>query len=56
MTKAILVKKVYLEAFQNLGHQLVKHGFKIYFWSCAALYAVVLYAFWYRVFTGFNWD
>ncbi len=56
MDKVLLIKNVYLEAFKSLGHKIIKHGFKIYFWSCAVLLAVVLYAFWYRVFTGFAWD
>ncbi len=56
MEKVLLIKNLYSEAFRNLGHQLVKHGFKVYFWACVALYAIVLYAFSYRIFTGFAWD
>ncbi|WP_354667780.1 DUF6747 family protein [Arenibacter algicola] len=56
MVKSIILKKVYLEAFKNLGNQLVKNGFKIYFWACAVLFILVLYAFVFRLTTGFVWD
>jgi hypothetical protein len=56
MAKTLLLKKVYLEAFKNLGNQLVKNGFKIYFWLCASLFVMVLYAFILRLSTGFVWD
>ncbi|MEA1785172.1 DUF6747 family protein [Arenibacter sp. GZD96] len=56
MTKVLLVKKVYLDAFRNLGHMIIKHSAKAYFWFVAVLLSVVLYAFWYRIFTGFVWD
>tara|TARA_R100001369_G_scaffold84757_4_gene117868 strand:- start:31574 stop:31963 length:390 start_codon:yes stop_codon:yes gene_type:complete len=56
MLKTILIKKVYTEAFRNLGNQIVKNGFKIYFWICTALFAMVLYAFAYRLINGFIWD
>ncbi len=56
MTKALLIKKVYLEAFKNLGHQIIKNGFKVYFWALVALLVITLYAFGYRLSTGFIWD
>lgn len=56
MDTVLLIKKVYFEGFRNLGNIIIKHGFKVYFWACVALYAIVLYAFSYRIFTGFAWD
>jgi hypothetical protein len=56
MVKSLLLKKVYFEAFKNLGHRIVKNGFKIYFWVCASLFVMVLYAFIFRLTTGFVWD
>lgn len=56
MLKTILIKKVYTEAFRHLGNQIVKNGFKIYFWICTALFVMVLYAFAYRLINGFIWD
>ncbi len=56
MRQVLLLKKAYLEAFKNLGHYLVQHSFKVYFWLCAALFFITLYAFGYRLFTGFVWD
>lgn len=56
MDQILLFKKIYAEAFRNLGHRILKNGFKIYFWICTALLAMVLYAFCYRLLTGFAWD
>ena len=56
MDTALLIKKVYFEGFRNLGHFILRHGLKIYFWITMALFGIVLYAFWFRIFTGFAWD
>ncbi|MBC8769662.1 hypothetical protein H4O18_16810 [Arenibacter sp. BSSL-BM3] len=56
MAKTILIKKVYSEAFKNLGNQIIKNGFKIYFWVCTLLFVMVLYAFTDRLMNGFIWD
>ena len=53
MSKFLLFKDLYLEAFRNLGHYLVSSYFKILTWSCVALIGVVAYAFVYRLATGF---
>lgn len=31
MEQIVLFKKIYLEAFRNLGHRILKNGFKFYF-------------------------
>ena len=56
MDQILLLSKIYKEAFKNLGHKIIKHGFKIYFWASAVLFLIVLYAFIYRLSTGFAWD
>ncbi|PRX55222.1 DUF6747 family protein [Flagellimonas sp. S174] len=56
MNQILLAKRIYKEAFMNLGHRVLRNGFKLYFWTCTALLAMVLYAFCYRLFTGFAWD
>ena len=54
MKKLLLVRNIYLEAFKNLGHVLIKKYFKAFSWFCFALLAIVLYAFIFRVSTGFG--
>ncbi|MDE3742488.1 DUF6747 family protein [Maribacter polysaccharolyticus] len=56
MKTALLIKEIYLEAFRNLGHMIVKNYFKVFAWFSFILFFVVLYAFIYRVFTGFPFD
>ncbi|MEM7382599.1 MAG: DUF6747 family protein [Bacteroidota bacterium] len=56
MRQLLLFKEAYREAFKNLGHYIVRNSFKVYFWACAALFVIALYAFAYRLSTGFIWD
>lgn len=56
MEKLLLIKKVYSDAFQNLGSKVLENGFKIYFWIYAMLFVIVFYAFIYRLSTGFIWN
>ncbi|MBC30305.1 MAG: hypothetical protein CMH48_05625 [Muricauda sp.] len=56
MKKLLLVKEIYLEAFKNLGHILIEKYFKIFSWFCFIMFFVVLYAFIFRVSTGFAFD
>ncbi|MFD2588040.1 DUF6747 family protein [Croceitalea marina] len=53
MRKLLLIKEIYLEGFRNLGSIMVKHYFKLFSWFCFAMFFVVLYAFIYRILTGF---
>lgn len=52
----LLIKEIYLNGFRNLGHFLVKRYFKIFAWFSFAMFLVVLYAFTYRLATGFPFD
>lgn len=49
-------KEIYREAFRNLGHAVVKNSVKLLFWFCFLSFIVVLYAFVFRVSTGFAFD
>ena len=53
MRKLLLFKEIYAEAFQDWTDRLLKKSFKAYTWFCFALLIVVIYAFVYRVATGF---
>lgn len=53
MTTFLLAKQLYIQAFKNLGHYLVTYYFKILSWVCFITLAIILYAFVYRLFTGF---
>ncbi|SHI30191.1 hypothetical protein SAMN04487911_10126 [Arenibacter nanhaiticus] len=54
MKKVLLMKEIYLEAFKNLGHIILKQYFKAFSIFCFCLIALVIYAFLFRVFTGFS--
>lgn len=56
MKVALLLKEIYIEGFKNLGHYLVKKYFKIFAWFSFIMFFVVLYAFIFRVSTGFAFD
>jgi uncharacterized protein DUF6747 len=53
MSKLLLFKEIYFEAFRNIGNILLKKSFKIFTWFCFALLAIVIYAFVFRLSTGF---
>lgn len=54
MNKFLLLKDIYLEAFRNLGHIIIKRYFKAFSVFCFVLLAIVIYAFLYRLSTGFT--
>ncbi|RNC92282.1 MAG: hypothetical protein ED555_04070 [Allomuricauda sp.] len=56
MKKVLLIKEIYLDAFKNLGNMLIQRYFKIFSWFCFVMFFVVLYAFIYRIATGFAFD
>lgn len=56
MRKFLLVKEIYFEAFRNLGHIFIKRYFTAFTWFCFCLLAIVVYAFIFRVSTGFAFD
>ncbi|MBO0330912.1 MULTISPECIES: DUF6747 family protein [Flavobacteriaceae] len=56
MKKLLLVKEIYIEAFRNLGNIIVEKYFKVFAWFSFIMFLIVLYAFVYRVATGFPFD
>lgn len=56
MKTALLIKELYLEAFRDLGHYLIRNYFKLFTWFNIAMFGLVLYAFIFRMATGFAFD
>ncbi|MGB5499743.1 MAG: DUF6747 family protein [Maribacter sp.] len=56
MKTTLLIKEIYLEGFRNLGNLIVRNYFKAFAWFSFVLFFIVLYAFIYRVATGFAFD
>lgn len=56
MKTALLIKELYMEAFRDLGHYLIRNYFKVFTWFSFAMFGMVLYAFIFRVATGFAFD
>ena len=56
MKRLLLVKEIYLEGFRNLGHIIIEKYFKVFAWFSFVMFFVVLYAFVYRIATGFAFD
>ena len=56
MKTILLLKEVYVEGFRNLGNFIIKKYFKLFAWFSFAMFIIVLYAFIYRVVTGFAFD
>jgi hypothetical protein len=53
MRNILLVKEIYFEAFRNLGNFLIKNYLQVFAWFCFVLIAVSIFAFIFRVSTGF---
>lgn len=56
MTTLLLLKDLYLNAFEELNNKKASRILKIFSWFCFAGLVVVLYAFVYRLFTGFPFE
>ncbi len=56
MEKLLLVKEIYLEAFRNWTSMMLRRYFKAFSWFCFALWLITMYAFVFRVSTGFAFD
>ncbi|MBC8769847.1 hypothetical protein H4O18_17745 [Arenibacter sp. BSSL-BM3] len=54
METILLFKEIYHNGFKQLGSWLVKSYFKAFSWFSFAMFIVVLYAFGYRLITGFS--
>ncbi|MFS4466703.1 DUF6747 family protein [Maribacter sp. 2210JD10-5] len=53
MKTVLLLKEIYSDGFRNIGNYVVRNYFKAFAWFTLAMFSVVLYAFAYRLFTGF---
>lgn len=56
MKTVLLLKEIYTEGFRDLGNYLAKRYFKFFAWFSFVMFIVVLYAFIYRIATGFPFD
>ena len=56
MKNVQLIREIYLEAYRNMGHAFVKSYFKAMSWFCFASFLIVIYAFVFRITTGFAFD
>jgi hypothetical protein len=56
MNTVLLIKNIYREAFESLGHFITKNFFKAFAWFSFAMFSVVLYAFIFRIATGFPFE
>ncbi|UCD61314.1 MAG: hypothetical protein JSV59_01680 [Flavobacteriaceae bacterium] len=56
MKTVLLIKEIYKEGFRNLGNFIVRKYFKAFAWFSFIMFFIVLYAFIFRVYTGFAFD
>ncbi|MBC2837815.1 DUF6747 family protein [Robiginitalea sp. SC105] len=56
METVSLIREIYREAFRDLGHFLIRNYFKMFALFSLAMFIVVLYAFIFRLATGFAFD
>ena len=56
MKTILLFKEIYLEGFRNIGNLILRNYFKAFAWFSFVLLVVALYAFIFRVSTGFAFD
>ena len=53
MSTITLIKEIYINAFRSISNYIVKRYFKVFAIFSFIMFMVVLYAFIYRVYTGF---
>ncbi len=56
MKTILLIREIYMDGFKNLGNFIVKRYFKAFAWFSFFMFLVVLYAFIFRLSTGFAFD
>ena len=56
MKTVLLIKEIYFEGFKDLGNFIAKRYVKIFAWLTFVMFFLVVYAFIYRVSTGFPFD
>jgi len=53
MKTVLLVREIYFEGFRNLGNYIIKHYLRAFTWFTIAMFVLVLYAFMFRLMSGF---
>jgi hypothetical protein len=53
MSTFTLIREIYINAFRNISNYIVKRYFKAFAVFSFIMFLIVLYAFVYRVYTGF---
>ena len=53
MSTVLLIKDIYNQAFANIGNFIARNYFKAFAMFSFAMFSVVIYAFVFRVVTGF---
>lgn len=56
MNTLLHLREIYLNAFRNISNYVVRNFFKVFAWFAFAMFLVVLYAFVFRIYTGFPFD
>ncbi|WP_367176847.1 DUF6747 family protein [uncultured Eudoraea sp.] len=56
MNTLLLIQEIYHEGFKNLGNLFYKNYLKAFAWFGFSMYGVVIYAFLFRLSTGFVFD
>ncbi|MET7029601.1 DUF6747 family protein [Sediminicola luteus] len=56
MKTILLVRNIYLDGFKNIGNFVVRNYFKAFAIFSFIMFAVVMYAFVFRVVTGYAFD
>ena len=56
MKTVLLVKEIYLDSFRNIGNYLLRNYLKAFAWFSFCMICVVVYAFVFRLLTGFAFD
>lgn len=54
MERIILLREIYVEAFRNWRNIILEKYFRAFSWVCLFLWLVTVYAFIFRVSTGFS--
>ncbi len=51
-----LIREIYREGFRDLGHSFFTYYFKAFFWFSFSMFLIALYAFIFRLVTGFAFN
>ncbi len=56
MNTLLQLKEIYLNAFRQFSNYIVRNSLKVLAWFAFAMLVIVLYAFVFRLYTGFPFD